>query len=552
MAGLHKARVLVVDDDPGLIGDYRQILAPAERADVGDVDLYGFLERDLFGTAVRHPQFPDVDLATFRRGEDAVDAVRDACEAEQPFLIAYIDSDLGPGLDGFEAAERIRAVDGRIQIVLLSGHSPLHPIEMAERVPPASRLSYVKKPFHPFEIQQVLLASLQRQRAERRDAAPPTAMRAGANGVGPNWTVVRPLLDHVPAGIVVFDQHHGLQVANAYMRRMYPELGDLLAPGSDYEAVHRQAAQLDAATTSSAASDGRPWRLRASPRALVAQSTTDRGETICVYCDAKELVRREATYWQSRHAAGLVQALTTLCENVEQWRSAGAEPGGSPWPAAERIRAVARQQRLVPRAVDPSDLLGRVVRRLRRQVPAGIGFEAVVDAGLWPARMDPDELIRALGELVTNACEAMPDGGRIVLTAANVRLDADFVALRPDLSPGEYVRLSMRDTGAGLPPHLGNRAPLPFQSTGKSNGHLGLGLMIVRAYATGCGGYLDMDGGEGTGSTVHLYFPKGATDEPVGSMERAPREGAYATDKVARSRRRKATTAGRRRARKSE
>ena len=520
MAGSFAVRALVVDSDPALIGDYRQILGHEASIDGADGGPFGSFESALFGSAVRHPQFPQVDLAVFRRGRDAVDAVRDAVENGVAFLIAYIDSNLAPGLDGFEAAERIRAVDERIQIVIASGHSSLHPVEIANRVPPASRLSYVKKPFHPFEIQQALLASLQRHRTERREAVAPTISRTD-----PSWPLLRAFLDKIPAGIVIFDERHQLRVANAYMRRLFPDMHDLLVVGTDYQAIRQHTAGSGAAVAPQGGAGGWPWRFQGERRALLAESLTDGGQTICVFHDASELARREAAYWRSLHVTNLIGTLSVLCDNVERWRTPGGKPGGYAGTAVERLRSLAQRRQSIPQAVDVGNFLGQMVRRVQQQLPAGIEIETVMDAGLWLAWLDPDGLVPALRELFANACAAMAGHGRIILSVANVRINAAFVTQRPGLSTGDYVRMSVHDTGRGGANEATNRAPLSAQAASGKDPHLGLGLTIVQAYVVGCGGFLEVDGGDGEGAVVHLYFPRAERQEPVDTAEPAIEAG---------------------------
>jgi len=119
-----------------------------------------------------------------------------------------------------------------------------------------------------------------------------------------------------------------------------------------------------------------------------------------------------------------------------------------------------------------------------------------------------------------NAFEAMLNGGRLVVECTNVRLTREFTVLRPGLSPGEYVRISIQDSGPGMSGDLAERALNPFFTSKNQATHLGLGLSIVYGFAQQSGGYMDFEGGEGRGATVTLYFPRSK------EIERSPSDTA--------------------------
>ena len=112
-------------------------------------------------------------------------------------------------------------------------------------------------------------------------------------------------------------------------------------------------------------------------------------------------------------------------------------------------------------------------------------------------------------ELVRNACEAMEGSGRLTVETVNIRLTREFVASRAGLAAGEYVRISVQDTGPGMAPELVERALNPFFTSKDKNAHMGLGLSEVYGFTHQSGGYIEVDGGEGQGATIDLYFPRG-------------------------------------------
>lgn len=159
-------RVLVVDDEPRIVEDYSYVLgqAPKRRTD----RLFSELEEDLFGSTPQHRMFPEIDLSTFQEGSMAVEAVREAMRDSSPFSIAFIDMRMPLGISGLETAEQIRELDPYCQIVIVTAYSDIHPYDITERVPPADRLSFLLKPFHAYEIQQLAVSLSAKWRATRR------------------------------------------------------------------------------------------------------------------------------------------------------------------------------------------------------------------------------------------------------------------------------------------------------------------------------------------------------------------------------------------------
>ena len=252
------------------------------------------------------------------------------------------------------------------------------------------------------------------------------------------------------------------------------------------------------------------WRLRGPRRAVVMEVVAPTGEIFCLFCDVTDLKHRDDARCRSAFSKQLTQDFLTLCDTIEGLLANVTGATQSANQAVARLRAVVKQRNLTPRAVGLSQYLARAVQRIRRRLPAGIGLEAVIDAGLWPVEIDSDGLARALAELTANAIEAMPKSGRIIMEAINVRLTPDSKLVMSGLASGDYVRLSVQDTGQGMPQEWVDRAVLPFKSRKEKSIHLGLGLTIVHAFAIESGGWLDVDGGAGSGASIHLYLPKAA------------------------------------------
>jgi signal transduction histidine kinase len=174
----------------------------------------------------------------------------------------------------------------------------------------------------------------------------------------------------------------------------------------------------------------------------------------------------------------------------------------------DRLQAIAQRQRLAPGSLELNRIIGEVVRKLRGELDAAVEMEVIAGAGLWPVLIDGGKFEIALAELVRNACEAMELGGRLTVETTNIRLNREFVATRTGLVAGEYVRISVQDTGPGMTPELAERALNPFFTSKDKNAHMGLGLSVVYGFTNQSGGYIEIAGGEGRGATVDLYFQR--------------------------------------------
>ena len=187
------------------------------------------------------------------------------------------------------------------------------------------------------------------------------------------------------------------------------------------------------------------------------------------------------------------------------------------------LLSFARQQPLNPQVTDLNGLARDTTELLRRTLPSNIGLEFVGGAGLWTSEVDPGQLQNALLNLVVNARDAMPDGGRLTMETRNTRIDSDYAAAHADLAPGQYVMLAVSDTGTGMPPEVIARAFEPFYTTKGLGQGTGLGLSMVYGFAKQSGGHVAIYSEVGSGTTAKLYLPRwiGAEDNAAPRVERA-------------------------------
>jgi PAS domain S-box-containing protein len=190
-------------------------------------------------------------------------------------------------------------------------------------------------------------------------------------------------------------------------------------------------------------------------------------------------------------------------------RSLTAAQGAARRAAAltHRLLAFSRRQTLAPEPTDVNRLVAGMEELIRRTVGPAVAVEVVAAGGLWSTLVDSNQLENALLNLCINARDAMPDGGRLTIETANRWLDGRAAAAR-DLEPGQYVALSVSDTGVGMSPEVIAKAFDPFFTTKPIGVGTGLGLSMIYGFARQSGGHVRIYSEVGHGAMVCIYLPR--------------------------------------------
>ncbi len=150
-------RILVVDDDAMLIGEYVRCLGEGFEPD-SHTSTLGDLEKVLFGEDTDEKGAAKFEVQSRDEGQSAVEAVAEAVGDENPFSIVFLDIKMPPGIDGIEAAKRIREIDPNVNIVIVTGSASAEPKDLGKQVPPADKIFFFRKPFHAIECRQLAAA----------------------------------------------------------------------------------------------------------------------------------------------------------------------------------------------------------------------------------------------------------------------------------------------------------------------------------------------------------------------------------------------------------
>jgi len=199
--------------------------------------------------------------------------------------------------------------------------------------------------------------------------------------------------------------------------------------------------------------------------------------------------------------------------DIEYIKQAGEKAAG----LTRQLLAFSRQQVLAPRVLDLNQILRESENMLRRLVGEDVDLVTLYDRNLSRVRVDAGQIDQVVMNLVINARDAMPSGGKLTIETRDVYLDEAYSADHLEVEPGMYAMLAVSDTGVGMDKETQLRIFEPFFTTKELGKGTGLGLSMVYGFVTQSGGHIRIDSEEGRGTTIRLYLPPAQGAAATGS-----------------------------------
>lgn len=573
-------RVLAVDHEEDMLTLYRDILcfeseepSALEALFRDDAQLPSKEEID------EDENKPVFDIVPASSEKDALVSMEQAVESGKPFAIALIDTHLSErkgALDGVKLAEKLRAMDSNIEIVLLSARHSVPLKAINKRVQPPEKLLYVQKPFRSPEIKQIVTSLSSKWDAENRlrDLNETLASKVEARTSELNAANRRLRLDIAKRAAVLRELQASEQRYRLLFERditgnfaadreglildcnvAFADLFDFPSPqeahGSNIFELWDQMGASESLRELIAESGklvnhevvirrGVLFRHLLVSCDSVINSAGDVEELRGYIFDISEPKRLEEQLRQSQK----MEALGTLAGGIAhdfnnilgvilgyaEIIESGAEPdSGLERRIQEISRAGKRARDLVTQilnfsrqgpqerhALTMAPLVKEALKLLRSSVPTNVEIISRIETDQDNVQADPTQMHQIMLNLCGNAAHAMKEtGGTLTVTLADVQND-DPVTPPEDLGkPERFVRLTVADTGPGIDPEVADRVFDPFFTTKPQGEGTGMGLAMVHGIVKRHDGYLELENNPGHGATFHVFLPKSS------EMERA-------------------------------
>ncbi len=210
-----------------------------------------------------------------------------------------------------------------------------------------------------------------------------------------------------------------------------------------------------------------------------------------------------------RHSKDPINGRASLLRSLENAKR-GAQRAAA---LTSRLLSFSRRQPLNPKPLDLETFLVGSLDFIRRSLGETIRIERIAGAPPWLVEVDANHLDTALLNLAINARDAMPHGGELTFETENVTLQEDYCRYDPEISPGQFVKISASDTGYGMTQDVLNHAFEPFFTTKEVGQGTGLGLSQVYGFVKQSGGHVRIYSEPGLGTVVSIYLPRLKSDD---------------------------------------
>ena len=571
---LKNNRILIIDDNPAIHDDIRKILGSEGKSH----DALAQTKELLFGGNPLPLDESGFEIVSAFQGQEGLEKVKEAEEAGRPFALMFVDMRMPPGWDGVETIKRIWQLYPQLQVVVCTAYSDYSWGEMIQRIGKSDSMVILKKPFDNIEVLQLAHALTEKWnlthevkgRLKNLDylVSQRTAELQSANEQLKNEIGERTVLEHalrlseerfskafksspIPLAIQSLrreqyvDANQGFQELTGYSRdeligRTPHELGIWSDPSEGVRMLQTLQSQMSVRNM--------PCRLKSKStqqrQVLLSAELFDlEGEPffLTIAQDVTEQLQLENQLRHSQKmeavgqlAAGVAHDFNNILTVIQGYasmllidkpsESEDREPIEAISEGAERaaklvrqLLAFSRKQVMQVRTVTIHEILVAISEMLRRTL--GETILVKVNETSTPLKINADVgmMEQMLMNLVVNARDAMPQGGTLTISTELVEISPSQAEGNQDAHPGQFARLSVADTGCGIPPELLPRIFEPFFTTKDVGKGTGLGLSSVYGIAKQHHGWVEVLSQPGQGTTFSIFIPICATTPQANS-----------------------------------
>jgi PAS domain S-box-containing protein len=557
-------RILVIDDNPAIHADIRKILVKTASAHATMEEA----EELLFGDQSTPTATVDFEIDSAYQGQDGLEKVKAALAEGRPYALAFVDVRMPPGWDGIETISRIWEIYPELQVVVCTAYSDYSWEEMTRKVKQPDSVLILKKPFDNIEVLQMAHA-LTKKWALTHEAktqlstldtmvAQRTAELQHANERLTDEVTERKQAEHelrlskerfakafrsspIPMSIQSLVGHRFLDVNDAYLQMTGFDRSEIVGQNAfqiglwpnpesrrqifDELRANKSIRNLEANIRTK---DGQECftllsaeviELGTEPYALVSEH--DISQRLQLEAQLRQAQKMQAIGHLAAGVAHDFRNILTVIQGHSNLRlldrgldskvvasfeeiTAAVERASK---LTRQLLAFSRKQIIQLQAVDLNDLIKQLSSMLTRLIGENIDFKCNYAAGLPSIEADVCSVEQVVMNLVVNARDAMPHGGKLTITTGIVSINDAYTVNNPEAAPGDFVCLQVTDTGCGMDESTKQRLFEPFFTTKEVGKGTGMGLATSYGILKQHNGWIEVESVPQKGTTFRVYLP---------------------------------------------
>jgi two-component system cell cycle sensor histidine kinase/response regulator CckA len=548
-------RILVIDDNPAIHNDIRKILGKTEKSQASmDAE-----EALLFGTTPQEEQVPFAIDSAFQ-GQEGLELVKRALTENNPYALAFVDVRMPPGWDGIETISRIWEVYPELQVVICTAYSDYSWEEITGKICRSDSVLILKKPFDTVEVLQMAHALskkwmlTQESKSQLLNLDKMVSDRTAELKLSEERFAKAFKSSPIPMSIQSLHDHRYLDVNDSYLAMTGYSRSEILGVSSldlgiwADRAAHVQAFEQLRAGQSVRNIETRIRRQNGEERTtLLAAEQISLGEHSFALISEHDISQRLELERQLRQAqkmeaigqlaAGVAHDFRNILTVIQGHANLRLLSPGVDSKMADSLKqineavdrasnltgqllAFSRKQIMKLQVLNLNRLVENLTKMLARLIGEQITLKCRFAENLPPVEADACGLEQVIVNLAVNARDAMPNGGQLEISTRYFRADPSYISRHPDAGEGNYVCISVRDSGTGMDDKTLRRLFEPFFTTKEVGKGTGMGLATAYGVIKQHKGWIEVQSAPGQGSTFSVFLP--ATEKPPVPTEVRP------------------------------